>query len=361
MHQAIDLARWDQDANEGKCPRHIMWQLSQLLGATIHEPTGNPVLPIDKIRAKLASNKPEHWALARALSSQLTSDDLILCPSEDIGIPVAALCGAKPDRPRIVLIIHNLDRPRGRLALKLFRLAQKVDLFITPARPQADFLRRYLHLPEERIWVLLDQTDVKFFTPGSASKDKQRPLIVSLGLEKRNYRTLAEATHDLNVDVKVSGFSTSKLKEEYALPKSRRFPKTIPANMSCRFYEWSEVVQLYRDADIVVVSLVDNKYAAGIQVLHESLACRRPVVVTRTRGLSEYLEPPGILTIVNPGDPTELRQAIMNLLNNPQEAESQAQRGHELVLKERNSDWYVETVAHRLKQMQSPTPERLNN
>lgn len=360
LYQAIDLAGWARDADEGKCPRHIMWQLSQLLGATIHKPAGNPVFPIDTIRAKLASTQPDHWALARALSSQLTSDDVILCPSENVGIPVAALCGAKRDRPKIVLIIHNLNRPRGRLALKLFRLAQKVDLFITPARLQADFLRRYLHLPEERIWLLADQTDVKFFTPGSASGEKQRPLLMSVGLEKRDYVTFAEATKDLNIDVKISGFSTAKLKEEYVLPNSRTFPKVLPDNMSCRFYEWPELVQLYRDADIVVISLVENNYAAGIQVLHEALACRRPVIVTRTEGLSQYLETPGILTVVNPGDPAGLRQAIVNLLNNPQEAEAQAQRGHELVLKERSSDRYVESVANRLTQMRSPTPEFLN-
>lgn len=351
--RAIDLEGMARDAEQRKCPRHIMWQLSQRLGATIHKGAGNPVLPIDKIRGKLGSNIPEQWALGRALSEQLTSDDLIFCPGEDIGYPVAALCGAKRDRPKIVVIVHNSDRPRTRLSLKLYGLADKIDLFITPARLQAEFLRRYLHLPEERIWLLPDQTDVKFFTPGSPSPQKQRPMVMSVGLEQRDYVTLAEATKDLDIDVKVSGFSTAKLKEEYARPKSRRFPKVLPENMSCQFYEWPDLVQLYRDADIVVISLVENKFAAGIQVMHEALACRRPVIITRTRGMSEYLEIPGIVTTFNPGDVAELREAIVHLVNNPEEAEAQAQRGYELVLKERNSDRFVEAIANRLIQMGS--------
>jgi glycosyltransferase involved in cell wall biosynthesis len=322
-----------------------MWQLSQRIGATIHEPKENAVLPIDKIRAKLSSTQPEQWALARALSEQLIGDDVILCPDENIGIAVGAICGAKRNRPKIVSIMHNVDRPRGRLALKLFRLAERVDVFITPARPQADFLRRYLSLPEARVLMWFDQTDTKFFTPGTASPDKQRPTIVSAGLEQRDYRTLAEATRDLNVDVKITGFS------EYARPRSRTFPKTIPANMSRRFYDWLELVQLYRNADLVVLSLFNSKFAAGIQVLNESRACGRPVVVSQTQGLSNYLAPPGIVSVVNPGDPIGLRQAIVSLLNNPQEAQSQAQRGREWVLKNSNSDCYVENLATLLTQM----------
>jgi len=345
LSRPLDLEGLTQKADEGKTPRHIMWQLKQKIGATIHKPEGNPVLPFDKIRAKISSTQPEHWALARALSEHLTSDDVIICPDENIGIAVGALCGAKQNRPKIVSIMHNVDRPRGRLALKLFRLAERIDVFITPAPPQANFLRRYLGLPEARVLMWFDQTDTKFFTPGSVSQDKQRKIIVSAGLEKRDYRTLAEATGDLDVDVKITGFS------EYAIPLAGTFPKTIPANMSRRFYEWPEVVQLYRDADLVVVSLVDNKYAAGIQVLNESRACGRPVVVTRTQGLSEYLVPPGIVTVVEPGDAAGMRQAITHLLSNPQEAEVQAQRGREWVLKHSNSDSYVEALATLMTQM----------
>jgi glycosyltransferase involved in cell wall biosynthesis len=318
-----------------------MWGLSQRLGAVIHQPGTRPVLPLDTMRAKIAG-RPEHWALARTLSEQLKSDDLIFCTGEDVGIPIATLCGAKPERPKIVVFIHNIDRTRGRLALKLFRLADRVDLFIACARPQIDFLHRYLQLPESRLCMLPDQTDTTFFTPGPASPDKRRPIIASVGLEKRDYRTLAEATSDLDVDVKISGFSRD------ASALAQAFPKTMPDNMSRRFYEWPELLQLYRDADIVVVSLVENKYAAGIQALLEAMACGRPVVVTRTQGLSEYLAPSGIATVVNPGDPFGLRQAIVSLLNNPQEAEAQAQGGHEVVLKQHNSDQYIEYLATRL-------------
>lgn len=341
LGRPLNLEEISRDAAERKRPRHVMWALSQRLEATVHEPGSEPVLPLDKLRAKIAG-RPEHWAMARALSSQLGSEDVVFCTGEDIGVPIATLCGAKASRPKIVVLTHNINRPRGRVSLKLFGLAERIDLFITYARPQYDFLRRFLKLPEDRLCMLADQTDMQFFTPGSPSPDKRRPIVASVGLEMRDYRTLAAATSDLEVDVKISGFSTD------AVALGRAFPDTLPENMSRRFYEWPELVQLYRDADVVVVSLIESKYCAGITTIMEAMACRRPVIVTNTQGISEYVAPPGIATVVNPDDAAAMRQAIVNLLQNPQEAEAQAQRGYEYALKHYNSDDYVEVLASQL-------------
>jgi glycosyltransferase involved in cell wall biosynthesis len=190
--------------------------------------------------------------------------------------------------------------------------------------------------------VLTEQTDTTFFTPGPASLDKRRPVITSGGLEKRDYRTLAAATYDLDVDVKISAFSPNAAKT------ARAFPKVIPDNMSHGFYDWPELVQLYRDADIVVISLLNNNYSAGLTTLFEAMACRRPVVITKIQGLINDLAASGIVTGVNPEDPTGLRQAIVNLLNNPKEAEAQAQRGYELTLRQYNSEQYIKTLATKL-------------
>ena len=76
LSRPFNLEDFDRNAKAGKCPRHTMLSLSQYLGATVHQPEGNPVSLLDKIRAKITGSEPEHWALARKLSSQLTSDDL---------------------------------------------------------------------------------------------------------------------------------------------------------------------------------------------------------------------------------------------------------------------------------------------
>ncbi|HLO50017.1 MAG TPA: glycosyltransferase family 4 protein [Kamptonema sp.] len=341
LGRLIDLESIAHDAEVGICPRHVMWGLSQRLGATIHQPSGHQVSFFDKMRSQVSS-LPEHWAIARTLSARLDSGDTIFCTGEDIGIPVATLCGTKRNRPKIAVFFHNIDRPRGHLALKLFGLADKIDLFVSNARPQLNFIRNYLGVPESRLLMLPEQTDTAFFTPGTPTPDKIRPIIASVGLEKRDYRPLAEATADLNVDVKISGFSKD------AIAMAQAFPESLPANMSRRFYSWPELVQLYRDADVVAVSVTENKFCAGLTSMLEAMAIRRPVVVTRTQGLADYLAPPGIATVVNPGDAEGLREAISNLLNNPQAAEAQAIRGYELILQQHTSEQYIEVLAARL-------------
>ena len=341
LGRKIDLDGIDRDAKLGKCPRHILRALRDRLNATVHAPDGEAISLSDKLRSKIYS-KPQHWAAARKLSEQVSSDDVIFCNGEDIGIPVAAVCGQLPNRPKIFVHFHNIDRPRGRVALKLFGLADKIDVFMACASPQTDFLRSYLAIPESRILLLLDQTDTQFFTPGPVSGDKKRQAVVSVGLEKRDYRLLAAATADLDVDVKISGFS----KDAKAL--SQAFPDTMPENMTRQFYEWPDLVQLYRDADVIAVCLADNKYAAGVQGLLEAMACKRPVVITRTQGMVDYLAAPGIVTVVDVGDAAGLREAIVHLLKNPQEAESQAQRGYEKVVNQHSSEPYVDFLAQKL-------------
>lgn len=102
LSRPIDLESIAKDAEVGICPRHVMWGLSQRLGATIHQPEGYSQLFLDRIRSKVSS-RPEHWALARKLSEQLDSNDAILYTGEDVGIPLATLCGAKRNRPKIAV------------------------------------------------------------------------------------------------------------------------------------------------------------------------------------------------------------------------------------------------------------------
>ena len=342
LSNPIELEEVDRNAQLGKCPRHVMWGLSKRLNAKVHVPSQEPIRNRDYARAKILG-QPQNWALARRLSSQLSGDDVVFCSGEDVGIPVATICGALPNPPKIAVFIHTGHRPRSKVALKLFKASKRVSLFVTNCRPQVEFLYHYLRLSQERVFMMPEQTDTHFFSPGTAMFGKQRPIIASVGLEKRDYRTLAAATHDMNVEVCISAFSRD------VKPLSKSLPAVMPANMSRRYYEWTELVQLYRNAAIVVVPLFESRDTAGVTSLLESMACRRPVVVTRIPGLSDYLETPGTLTTVAPEDVLGLRQAIVQLLGNPRAAEAQAQSGYELVTRHHNSEDYIERLAARLE------------
>lgn len=326
-------------------PRMAFSMLAQELGATIHAPEHGLVSTVaDGLRAKLAG-PVSSWTMARRVASQVGPDDVVFCGSESGGLQIAEACGSLDKRPKLCMFVHNLDRPRGRLALKLFKVAQRVDLLLACSQTQAVFLREYLDLPESRVKFIWDHTDTAFFAPGPADTEKTRPLIVSVGLEQRDYITLATATQDLAVDVRVSGFS------EDAAVLARTFPPTLPANMERKFYSWPDLVQLYRSADVIVVSVHENKYAAGVQSLMEALACGRPVVATATTGLRSYLDVDTVIAIP-PADAQAMRAAVQQLLADRSEAEARAHRSRKLAIERHRIEEYTDQIIGHLRTLQ---------
>ena len=262
--------------------------------------------------------------------------------SEAGGLQVGRACAGLPGKPRVCMFVHNLDRPRGRLALKLFGTRRNTERLLACSELQTAFLRRYLGLDDSQVEFVWTTRTTPSFPPARPSPSKKRPLIVSVGLEQRDYRTLAAATADMDVDVKISGFS------EDAEVLRRSFPDVLPANMSRQFYEWRDLVQLYRDADVVVVSVHENKYAAGVQSLMEGMACGRPVVASATSGLRSYLDE-DIVTSFPPGDAAALRAAIERTLVDREAAEARDRKGLELARRRHGIDRFVAQIADGLR------------
>lgn len=338
----VNLEDIKLEAQIGKRPAHVIFDIRQQLNAKIHQSNEIFSLPTYSIYENIIGRRQD-WLLARNLSSILTNKDIVFCADEYVGLPVAALCGGREKGPKIAVFIHNLNRLRERLVLKLFQIRERVDLLMSANPQQVDFLRDYLNLPEHRVCLFPYQpTDTSFFTPKLALSKKSRPLIVSGGLEQRDYRTLARATESLNVDVKICTASPVKT------VNSRTFPKVIPANISHRYYDWNSLVQLYCDADIVAIALYENNFQAGLSTLFEALACRKPVVITRSPGIIQELIDAKAVLGVNPGDSEGLRQAIVSLLENSKQREDLAEKGYLLVHSRYNHHVYVKALVEQL-------------
>nr|WP_246556938.1 glycosyltransferase [Bradyrhizobium liaoningense] len=121
--------------------------------------------------------------------------------------------------------------------------------------------------------------------------------------------------------------------------------------MTRRFYSWPDLLQLYRNADVVVVSLFPNSYAAGVQGLMEGLACGRPIVATETKGLEKYLKAPGKIVTVEPGNASGMRSAIIKLLEDHDERERLSERGAMLAAERHQLERYVNEIAASLREL----------
>jgi glycosyltransferase involved in cell wall biosynthesis len=340
---AIDYDAIERRAAEGEGPRYGIPMLARRLAATLHQAEReiSAVALFDRVRARLCGT-PQSWSLARSLAPRLGRGDVVYCLDAEMGLPMAASLRRGPGRPKLAVFLHNLDRPRGRLASEILRIADTVDLFIAFCSSQLEFIRDRLKVAEDRTFLLLAHIDDKFYSPGPQTAGKERSLVSAIGLERRDYVTFAEATRDLNVDVRIDSWSA------FARKNRKIFPREMPANMTLCSSKPRELVQLYRDTDVLVVPMFPNKYA-GITSLLEGLACQRPIVASRTVGLSDYLSPPDGITPVEPCNPAAIRAAIVSLIDHPEQARTQGRQGYESVARRYNFERHIETLASRLE------------
>lgn len=351
MSKPFDLEDMERQAQLGISPRHAMSSLSQKLGAQVHQPKATSVSLQDKLLARIIGQS-EHWALAREIVAKANDGDVVFCTGEDVGLPLAIVCRMRRKQLKIAVSVMAPDRLRVRTCLKAFQLAGKINLFLTNTGYKSKYLNQNLAVTEQQVYQFPEQTDETFFSPGPVSQAKVRPLIFSAGLEQRDYQTLADAVQTLPIDVKVCAISPNASKRTTAV-----LPKVLPPNMTLKLYEWADFRQMYRDADVVVISLLQNNYSAGLTSLMEAIACRRPTIITRTPGLVEELIAQHIVVGVDPGDAAGLQQAIQQLLANPQAAEAMAQRAYEYFLGRHTSRHFTDRLAERLKRLQETVIE----
>lgn len=228
-----------------------------------------------------------------------------------------------------------------------FRLHERVHLFITNTDYKRQLLVQRYGIDPDRVFCIEEQTDTQFFRPGPPTPGRTRPLIGSGGLEQRDYATLAEATRDLDVDVRISAVSPNA-------GSTADFPAVWPANMTARHHDWKELRQLYRDSDVVVISLKSHSYQAGMTTLFEALACKRPVVMTGTPGIVERFAAEGLITSVPPSSPAAMREAIASLLTDGPRAKRQAERGFAAVQSMHSIERYVTDLVHQIGALAPP-------
>jgi len=341
----INADRISQQSNQEKAPRSDLLLLAQYLNASLIKQQNYPIKLIDRIASNF-SGTPANWAFARAIAKQLGSNDLVFCPGEEIGIPLATICDRQPDRPKIVVWLHRITGLRTRVTLKLFRVANSVNLFVVSNLTNKEFLKTYLDIPSEKILFLRHFVDDLYFTPGIGKFPKPRSLIMSVGLEYRDYELLAEATADLDLDVKIAGFS------QFQSRTAKYLPQVMPENMTNQKYSWLELIELYRSADLVVVCLKDNTAAAGVTVLLEGMCCQKPIICTRTAGLREYLQNEQAVMTIEPGNAAELRNAIVYLLDRPEETRKRGKRALQLVQERHNLDSQVKVLGEFIQTLE---------
>jgi glycosyltransferase involved in cell wall biosynthesis len=227
----------------------------------------------------------------------------------------------------IVLIDPALsyDYPR-RKRLQDFVLP-KAARVVVYGRCQLDYLREQ-YGDRVAATFIHHRVDTEFYRPeGPVGQPPGRPqLVFSIGNDySRDYKTLAGAL-PLIAGAGVPSFRTR-------LQTTRDVPPLPEGVELCRnTVPYPDLRRLYNAADVVVITLRDMIHAGGINSLLEAMACGRPVVVSRSRGIADYVRDGETALVVEPESPAALAGAIARLLSNAAEAARLGANAREFVL-----------------------------
>ncbi len=248
----------------------------------------------------------------------------------------AALAPALLDRRRPHLAIaHNLTTPRRRQLQRGTNWLERLHRIVVLCRTQEAYLRTEVGLSAERVRFLYDKVDHRFYSPSGAPPEGY---VLSVGQTRRDYPTLFEAVRNMRVRTVVVA-SSPWTGMDLRLHE-------IPTGVVVRSrLAYSELRDLYDRASVVVVPLEPGlDFAAGVNAVLEAMAMGRPLIVTSTPGIADYIEDGITAQLVPAGDARALREAIQELLREPQAAEQLGADARAVVAGGRNLDTYIATL-----------------
>lgn len=325
-------------------PRRDYAVLAARLGATVLDLRSIDRSLVARVIRRAAGKGPAQAWLAFRRRAEA---DVIVTDGEHVGIPLALLLAASRSRVKHITIAHRLTSPKKRVFLRTLRAHDRIDRIAVHSRHQHEFARLELGLPAERLALIPYQVDTEFWSPTGAAEER---LIVSAGLEYRDYPTLLRATRGLDVQV-VIGAASNWSRHGFAAD-------ALPPNARVGSFDYAALRDLYARAAVVVVPLVDVDNQAGVTTILEAMAMGKAVIVTQSRGQTDVvedrrapergaprprpislarmlaaerridLEPNGFY--VPPGDEGALRRAVTYLLDHPEERARLGRAGRDL-------------------------------
>jgi glycosyltransferase involved in cell wall biosynthesis len=351
---ALDARR--RQVARGERPRIDVLEMESRFGARVYDFDRLYDAGLTVRLLRFLAGKSGLWSFCLALYClrRVKDDDVVYATGEDVGYPLAFLLRLfRLRRPRLLV---RLEQPTyGRTAIRraLYNLflnaaLKRVHLTITRNTAHIHYLSSNLRVPLDALTYVPEPTDPSFFDPVAAAPAGRRgngasahPVIISAGLERRDYPTLIEAMRGVPARLIIgAGSPWSHARFSAA--------EDLPDNVTVSSFSPAQLRDLYRAARFVVVSVQPSLQDCGMNVILEAWAMGKGVIVSRTVGLLDSVHDGEDALFVPPADPQALRSRILHLLQHPDEADRLGRSGRARVQSELNLDRFLDRIGDRL-------------
>jgi glycosyltransferase involved in cell wall biosynthesis len=371
-------------------PRKDYFELARHLQADILDWSSLEARPMSRLLARFAGKSlTQAWLAFR----QRGRYNVLYSASERQGIPLALLLKLAHARTPHVMLTHYLSPWKKRFWFRWARIQSHTSAILCHSSEQRRLLIEDLHVPESKVVLLPYQADQHFWRPMTAAEAQHPtpagwkpavpaptpagedasatplPMICSAGLEFRDYPTLVEAVRGLKVQVEIA--AASHWSDHSGIGARDR----LPPNVHVSAHTYLSLRHLYAASRFVVVPLHEVANHAGITVILEGMAMGKALIVSATAGQTDtvrdrrnngygrverrilpggFLEAPDVPAdlrwlptgfYVKPGDASELRKAIVYLLEHPNVAEELGHNGRRVFEALMTLDHFADRIA----------------
>ena len=347
----ILLAKSKDDTTEsaalgGEIPRPEYLVLREALGADLFdfsdvESSTHPLV----VRARRRGLKFGLVALGFARRKQY---DHFYCTGEDVALPFAALMSAAADFGRITAVIHHAGTRKRRALLRAIPSMAWRNL-ICIGEEQYRVVVEECRVPRSLVHLLPFWVDTQFFHPGADAGEEPVSDVFACGRENRDYPTLQRAAADSHLEFRVvaSGWAPHAGFEVAGGIHQTANVTTVVAPLC-----YVQLGARYATTKVVAVPVLASSYGAGVTSIVEAMCMAKPVVVSSSPGIVDYVDDGRTGLIVPVGDHTALHRALEELAADPDRCAEMGANGRAYA----EEHYRVELHGHRMAGLFGVTP-----
>ena len=221
------------------------------------------------------------------------------------------------------------------------QLMNRSDALIAVSRYTVGELTELYGIEEEKIHVIYNGVDINKFKPRpdraelrrefGLEEEKKIVLFVGRLYHRKGLETLLHSIPPVLQefgDVKFAISGTGFKKKEQSL---RDLAKELDIEDTVKFLGYvpdEKLPELYSASDIFVLPAIYENFPFAIL---EAQATALPVISTKVGGIPEFLADKKNGFLIDPGDPKQLTQRVLTLLQDPKLAEEMGRRGRKLI------------------------------
>ena len=212
-------------------------------------------------------------------------------------------------KPRLAILAFSVRGLPLRFLPWVRYAAKSIDHIAVPSARDVEYYSQLLHLPEERLtFCPLGVHDPLGSQITTTAKGDNNVYVFAGGYSHRDFASLVAASRDLDTKVLIVSPKANQPREE--LPPTVEWRDPVP---SVTYHK------MMMSAHFVVIPLKEVPFAVGQVDILNAMALGKAVVTSRVSSASDYITDSHNGILVEPGNPSALRQAIQYLLERPED------------------------------------------